>query len=107
MAAETLMIAGFLLSILAQASVISIQPGESIQAAIDEASPGDIIEIQTGIYNESINVTKRLVLKGIPSDGKRPIIDACGRNNAVTIRLMKLGWKGSSWWVPTDGRCQE
>ena len=55
----------FILALPAHASTISLEPGQSIQKAIDAASPGDIIEIQSGTYNESINITKSLILRGI------------------------------------------
>lgn len=53
----------------------------SIQKAIDEASPGDTIEVRDGIYRENVNVTKRLLLKGFGS----PIVDAGGNKSAITI----------------------
>jgi hypothetical protein len=33
---------------------IIVEPGESIQSAIDQAGSGDIIEVESGIYEESI-----------------------------------------------------
>lgn len=54
-----------LLAGLAQGATITVSPGESIQAAIDAASPWDTIEVQSGTYRESVNVTKSLTLKGI------------------------------------------
>ena len=62
-------------------AAISVQSGESIQSAIDAASPGQIIEVQNGTYPEQINLTKPLYLKGLG----RPIIDASGEGSAITI----------------------
>jgi nitrous oxidase accessory protein len=62
-------------------AAFSIKPGQSIQSAIDAADPGQIIEVQNGIFYERINVTKQLTLKGV---GK-PIIDAAGMGSAITI----------------------
>ncbi|MGB7544302.1 MAG: NosD domain-containing protein, partial [Methanothrix sp.] len=62
-------------------AAISVPPGESIQSAIDAASPGQIIEVQNGTYLEQINLTKPLYLKGLG----RPIIDASGEGSAITI----------------------
>jgi len=40
------------------ASEFRVWPGESIQDAIDAASPGDIILVESGEFNESIHVNK-------------------------------------------------
>ncbi|MCX6674477.1 MAG: right-handed parallel beta-helix repeat-containing protein [Methanothrix sp.] len=69
-----------MLSGLANAA-FSVEPGNSIQSAIDAANPGQIIEVQNGTFYERINVTKTLTLKGV---GK-PIIDAGGIGSAITI----------------------
>ena len=69
-----------MLSSLASAT-ISVQPGGSIQSAIEAAEPGQIIEVQNGTYLERINLTKSLCLKGLG----RPIIDASGKGSAITI----------------------
>lgn len=68
--------------VLMNASAIStVVPGESIQSAIDEASPGQIIEVQNGTYFENVNVTKTVTLKGMGN----PIVDAGGRGSAITL----------------------
>ena len=41
-----------------------VQPGESIQAAVNNASSGDIISVKPGTYNENIKVNiHNLVIK--------------------------------------------
>jgi len=45
------------------AATIYVNPGESIQAAIDAANPGDVIIVRDGIYTENINVNKRLTIR--------------------------------------------
>ena len=44
------------------AQVIEVQPGGSIQAAINRASPGDSIEVYSGTYVEQLNITKPLTI---------------------------------------------
>jgi len=69
----------------AQSTNITVGPAgtyyTSIQKAIDDARPGDTIEVRDGIYRENVNVTKRLLLKGIGS----PVVDAGGNKSAITI----------------------
>jgi parallel beta-helix repeat protein len=59
----------------------TVEPGQSIQSAINAASSGQIIVVQNGTYHENINVTKTLTLKGVGS----PVIDAGGNGCAITI----------------------
>ena len=53
----------------------------SIQAAINNASAGDIIEVQSGAYLENVIVNKTLSLKGIGM----PLVNASGSGTAITI----------------------
>jgi parallel beta-helix repeat protein len=48
-----------------EAATLTVSPGQSIQAAIDAASPEDTVQVLNGTYNESVNVTKRLTLRGV------------------------------------------
>lgn len=47
---------GFAGSASAAADTIWVEPGESIQAAVDQAAPGDTIRIKPGTYNESVSI---------------------------------------------------
>lgn len=42
-----------------------ISPGQSLQAAIDAAAPGDNITVQSGGYDENITITKGLDIRGV------------------------------------------
>ena len=53
----------------------------TIQAAINNATPGDEIHVDSGIYYENVNVTKQLTLRGIGM----PVVDANGSGSAITL----------------------
>jgi hypothetical protein len=40
------------------ATVVHVDPGESIQAAIDKAKPGTTIKLGEGVYKDSVNISK-------------------------------------------------
>src|SRR5660398_44323 len=52
-----------------------------IQDAIDNASDGDTIEVQSGTYFENVNVNKRLTLRGIGM----PVVNASGSGSVITL----------------------
>jgi len=57
----------------------------SIQSAINKAMDGDRIIVKSGIYSERINVTKRLILRGVDTGNGLPIVNANGRRDAITL----------------------
>jgi parallel beta-helix repeat protein len=60
---------------------IRVSPGETIQAAIDRAQPGDTIEVPYGLYEERVVVDlSDITLRGVPNDRDEwPILDGGGR----------------------------
>jgi parallel beta-helix repeat protein len=79
---------GFLLACLAavsilaaEAAIIPVSPGESIQRALSEAAPGDVIVVEGGIYHESLNITEQITLQG----RDHPSIEALAGKSGITI----------------------
>jgi parallel beta-helix repeat protein len=48
----------------AHAAVRNVGAGQSIQAAVNAASPGDTIKVASGVFRESVEVTKSLTILG-------------------------------------------
>lgn len=66
---------------LAQDDTHTVSDGESIQNAIDDASPGDTIRIESGTYREQIDVTvPNVTLVGV---GDNPVIEGTRSNTSV------------------------
>ncbi len=63
----------------AEAAIIDVRPGESIQAAVNSASSGDAIHVQSGAYRESLNISKPIVLEG----RGRPLLDSGAIGSAI------------------------
>jgi len=86
-----------------QASVITVgQQGcdfYRIEAAIDSAGPGDIIEVHSGEYSVNLNITTSfLVLRGVDTGEGRPVLRAGSstadieeRGTGITEMVVKSG----------------
>lgn len=86
-----------------------VAPGElgthaTIQAAIAEASPGDFILVNAGLYRESLRITKPLTLEGRPpksgvypcmieNDQESPLTIDCAEGQ-VKLRSFMISGKG-------------
>ncbi len=62
-------------------ATLRVAPGESIQAAIERAATGDVIEVERGQYVENLLIAKPLTLKGVD----RPTLS--GGMKGDTIRV--------------------
>lgn len=63
----------------------------SIQKAINNAKPGDIIDVYSGIYREHVRIKKQVILKGMPfelgegDDIGKPVIDGCNIGDVLVV----------------------
>ena len=90
---------------LCQANTITVEQGESIQVAIDKASPGDTIGVKSGTYKESINVNKRLIIYGVDNGNGTPIIFNEGSRNKSVITLSANGCTIRGLMIKGFGNC--
>ncbi|MFV8414992.1 right-handed parallel beta-helix repeat-containing protein, partial [Methanosarcina mazei] len=85
-----------LISGIGSAAEIIVQPGDSIQAAIDSSKSGDTITIKPGTYTENVNITKSSLL--IRSESGNPddtIIKAkSSSSNALSMQAWNVTIKG-------------
>lgn len=64
-------------------TIIVVNPGDSIQAAIDSATAGDTIVINPGTYTESLTLSKPVSLIGVNS--ATVIIHAVANQRVLTV----------------------
>jgi len=85
------MLLSFLALLFATAQAVTITAGpegcdhKSVQEAIDEANPGDLIEVRVGTYYENIDLNKPLTLQGTDVGERSAVLDAGGNGPAITI----------------------
>lgn len=92
-------------NVVAEGITHEVKNGESIQAAVAKAKPGDVIMVYPGTYSETVYIDKdNIRFYGVIEKGKRPTLD--GRNqlndaflysgNGITIENFKIiDYKGN------------
>lgn len=86
----------------ASAATIVVSPGESIQAAVDQADPGDVVLVEAGVYRENVNIYEdNITLRGQNAVLKPPTTpqsnncsEGPGEPSHEGICIFKLGQAG-------------
>ncbi|MBI2824738.1 MAG: right-handed parallel beta-helix repeat-containing protein [Planctomycetia bacterium] len=61
------------------AATFTVSPGQSIQAAVDRCKPGDRVEVEPGVYRQSVVIdTDGVTLAGMVRQGARAVLDGGG-----------------------------
>ena len=68
----------------------TVAPGQSMQAAIDAATPGDTIEVARGRYVERLRIAKPLTLRGLT----RPTISGGLTGNTIDVEATDVTLEG-------------
>jgi parallel beta-helix repeat protein len=76
----------------------------NIQQAINNASPKDIIEVQSGTYHENIIVFQDVSLIGINTGKGLPVIDADGGGSVVMLLADGITLEGFN--ITNSGHCE-
>lgn len=74
----------------ARSAVITVQPGQSIAAAIRTAQPGDTVQVARGFYAEHLLIDKPITLQGVD----RPTISAQGSGDVIRVRSADVRIQG-------------
>lgn len=71
----------------APTATFTVSPGQSVQAAIDRAAPGDRIQLMPGVYHESVMIDfDDITLIGVIENGRRPVFDGKNEmNDAIMV----------------------
>ena len=70
-----------LVQVQVQAATRRVLNGQSLQQAIDTASPGDLLEIERGLYQGNFEVNKPLTLRGL----QRPTLSGMLAGNTLRV----------------------
>ena len=71
----------------------TVYAGESIQRAIDNAKPGEIVCVRAGTYQEGLTINKPITLRG-EGQGRVTIVGSISVTNAVNVTLQGFTLQG-------------
>ncbi len=67
---------GSLRNVAMTGNVLTVKSGESIQAVVSQAKPGDTIQVMPGTYKETVYIDKdNIAIVGVIEDGEWPVME--------------------------------
>lgn len=91
----------------ANAAKITVGPKDAnysvIQQAVDNASTGDIVEVQSGVYRENVYVFNTVKLLGVNTGKGLPVVNANRSGSAITV--LSNGTTVSGFNLTGSGHC--
>ena len=72
------------------AETLKAAPEQPLQALLDRAQDGDVIELTTGEYKGRLRIERRIVLAGRPG----AVLDGGGAGNVVTVTAPDVTIRG-------------
>ena len=90
---------GVSVSLTSLAATLDVREGESIQAAVKKAQPGDVVLVHPGTYHQTVYIDKdNITLRGVVKDGEWPILEGDGKlndavlysGNNITVEWLKI-----------------
>lgn len=75
---------------VALAAVWRVHPGESINATVQQAAPGDIIQVERGDYLENVVIDRTLTLQGID----RPTLSGGNQGDVLRVKATDVVIEG-------------
>jgi nitrous oxidase accessory protein len=75
------LLGALLLGVGAQGATLRVQSGEDLQAALDRAAPGDVVELARGHYIGNFRIDRPLTLRGLD----RPTLSGALRGNTLNV----------------------
>ncbi|MGB4360366.1 MAG: nitrous oxide reductase family maturation protein NosD, partial [Rhodoferax sp.] len=63
------------------AAVWRVQPGQDVQAAINQAAAGDVVEVERGFYDQNLRIDKPMTLRGL----NRPTLSGGQRGDTIRV----------------------
>ena len=91
----------------ANAAKITVGPMDAnysvIQQAVENASTGDIIEVQSGTYHENVYLSHSVTLLGVDTGKGLPVVNASRSGSAITV--LSNGTTVSGFNLTGSGHC--
>jgi len=63
------------------AAVWRVQPGQDVQAVINQAAAGDVVELERGFYDQNLRIDKPMTLRGL----NRPTLSGGQRGDTIRV----------------------